>query len=277
MGIDRRQLASRLLTASVGVPVTVVCSLVGGIPFLLAMNLVIGAGLFEFYRMMEAKGIRPYKTVGVAAGLVVSWYVYFQGGVFSGLFITLMLITIMAMELFRRDGELAVFHISTTILGVFYVAWLGSHIILLRQLGEGLVGTDLGGFFVILAFALAWGTDTGAYFVGNAIGKKKLLPRVSPSKSVEGALGGVVVAIIVAFVAKVTIVPLLTVVDVLALGLAAPVMAVLGDLVESLMKRDVRIKDTSRALPGHGGMLDRFDSVLFVAPLVYYYLRFLVV
>ena len=277
MGIDRRQLASRLLTASVGVPVTVVCSLVGGIPFLLAMNLVIGAGLFEFYRMMEAKGIRPYKTVGVAAGLVVSWYVYFQGGVFSGLFITLMLITIMAMELFRRDGELAVFHISTTILGVFYVAWLGSHIILLRQLGEGVVGTDLGGFFVILAFALAWGTDTGAYFVGNAIGKKKLLPRVSPSKSVEGALGGVVVAITVAFVAKATIVPLLTVVDVLALGLAAPVMAVLGDLVESLMKRDVRIKDTSRALPGHGGMLDRFDSVLFVAPLVYYYLRFLVV
>ena len=277
MGIDRRQLASRLLTASVGVPVTIVCSLVGGIPFLLAMNLVIGAGLFEFYRMMEAKGIRPYKTVGVAAGLVVSWYVYFQGGVFSGLFITLILITIMGLELFRRDGELAVFHISTTILGVFYVAWLGSHIILLRQLGENVAGTDLGGFFVILAFALAWGTDTGAYFVGNSFGKRKLLPRVSPGKSVEGALGGVVVAIVVAFIAKVTIVPLLTVVDVLVLGLTAPVMAVLGDLVESLMKRDVRIKDTSRALPGHGGMLDRFDSVLFVAPLVYYYLRFLVV
>jgi len=69
MGIDRRQLASRLLTASVGVPVIIVCSLVGGIPFLLAMNLIIGAGLFEFYRMMEAKGIRPFKTVGVAAGL----------------------------------------------------------------------------------------------------------------------------------------------------------------------------------------------------------------
>ena len=277
MAIERRQLASRLLTASVGVPVTIVCSLVGGIPFLLAMNLVIGAGLLEFYRMMEAKGIRPYKTVGVTAGLVVSWYVYFQGGVFSGLFITLMLIAIMGLELFRRDGELAVYHISTTILGVFYVAWLGSHMILLRQLGEGVVGADLGGFFVIFAFVLAWGTDTGAYFVGNFIGKKKLLPRVSPSKSVEGALGGVVVAIIVAFVARATVIPLLTVVDALLLGLTAPVMAVLGDLVESLMKRDVRIKDTSRALPGHGGMLDRFDSVLFVAPLVYYYLRFMVV
>jgi phosphatidate cytidylyltransferase len=196
---------------------------------------------------------------------------------FSGLFITLMLVTIMGMELFRRDGELAVFHISTTILGVFYVAWLGSHIILLRQLGEGVEGTDLGGFFVLLAFVLTWGADTGAYFVGNAIGKKKLLPRVSPGKSVEGAVGGVVVAIVIALIARVTIVPLLTVVDALVLGLTAPAMAVLGDLVESLMKRDVRIKDTSHALPGHGGMLDRFDSVLFVAPLVYYYLRFLVV
>lgn len=277
MSIDRRQLASRLLTASVGVPITVVCSLVGGIPFLLAMNLVIGVGLFEFYRMMEAKGIRPYKIVGVAAGLGVSWYVYFLGGVFSSLFITLVLITIMTMELCRRDGELAVFHISTTILGVFYVAWLGSHIILLRQLGEDIIGADFGGFFVIFAFSLAWGTDTGAYFVGNAIGKRKLLPRVSPSKSVEGALGGIVVAIVVALVARATIVPLLTVLDALLLGVTAPIMAILGDLVESLMKRDVRIKDTSHALPGHGGMLDRFDSVLFVAPLVYYYLRFLVV
>jgi phosphatidate cytidylyltransferase len=281
VSFDRRQLAARLMTASVGVPVAVVCSLVGGIPFLLAMNLVIGAGLFEFYRMMEAKGIRPYKAVGVAAGLTVSWYVYFQGGVFSGLFITIVLFAIMAMELFRRDGELAVFHISTTVLGVFYVAWLGSHVILLRQLGEEMVNTELntdyGGFFVILAFALAWFTDAGAYFVGNSIGKRKLLPRVSPSKSVEGAVGGVAVALVVAFVARATILPVLSAFDALLLGLVAPVMAVLGDLVESLMKRDVRIKDTSRALPGHGGMLDRFDSVLFVAPLVYYYLRFLVV
>jgi phosphatidate cytidylyltransferase len=277
VSIERRQLASRLMTASVGVPVAIVCSLVGGVPFLLAMNLVIGAGLFEFYRMMEAKGIKPYKTVGVAAGLGVSWYVYFLGGVFSSLFITLVLVAIMTMELFRRDGELAVFHISTTIFGVFYVAWLGSHVILLRQLGEGVVGTDYGGLFVIFAFALAWGTDTGAYFVGNAIGKKKLLPRVSPGKSVEGAVGGFVVAIGVAIVIKLTILPILSVADALLLGLMSPAMAILGDLVESLMKRDVRIKDTSRALPGHGGMLDRFDSVLFVAPLVYYYLRFLVV
>lgn len=277
MALERRQLVRRLVTAAIGVPVAIVCSLVGGIPFLIAVNLVILFGLVEFYRMMEAKGIRPYKTVGVGAGLGVSWYVYFQGGVFSSLFITLVLLIIMVLELFRRDGDLAVFHISSTILGVFYVAWLGSHIILLRQLGEGAPAGDLGGSFVLLTLALAWGTDTGAFFVGNAIGKRKLLPRVSPEKSVEGVWGGVATALAAAFIAKVTFAGYLTVVDALALGLVAPAAAVLGDLVESLMKRDVRIKDTSRALPGHGGMLDRFDSVLFVAPLVYYYLRFVVV
>jgi phosphatidate cytidylyltransferase len=265
------------MTAAIGVPMAIVCSVVGGIPFLLAMNLVIGAGLFEFYRMVEAKGIKPYKTVGVVAGLVVSWYVYFQGGFYSSLFITIVLITIMVLELARRDGQFAVFHMSSTIFGVFYVGWLGSHIILLRQLGESIPGDDLGGAFVILAFALAWGADTGAYFLGHAFGRRKLMSRVSPHKSVEGALGGLLFAVIAVLIAKATFASFLSSRDVVVLGLVSPVMATLGDLVESLMKRDVKIKDTSRALPGHGGMLDRFDSVLFVAPFVYYYLRLIVV
>ncbi|MBD3347649.1 MAG: phosphatidate cytidylyltransferase [Candidatus Eisenbacteria bacterium] len=276
MAPERKQLTMRLLTAAVGVPAVIVCSLVGGYPFILAINFVIGLGLYEFYRMLESKGIKPYKTVGVVAGLVVAWYVYFQGGFFSSLFITLVLLTIMVLELFRRDGELAVYHISSTIFGVFYVGWLGSHVILLRQLGEGFPGDDRGGFFVILAFALAWGSDTGAYFVGHAIGRRKLLPRVSPAKSVEGAIGGLLFGALAAVIARISFAPFLSWLDVLALGLVSPVMATLGDLVESLMKRDVKIKDTSNALPGHGGMLDRFDSVLFVAPFVYYYLRFIV-
>ena len=272
-----KQLGMRLLTAAFGVPAAIVCSLVGGIPFLLAVNLVIGVGLFEFYHMMEAKGIRPFKTVGVLSGLVIVWYVYFQGGVFSSLFITIVLLGVMVLELSRRDGEFAVFHIATTLFGIFYIAWLGSHIILLRKLGEDFGGGDFGGHFVILAFAIAWGADTGAYFCGNAFGKRKLMPRVSPSKSVEGAVGGVVLALVAAFVMKLTFLPMLSYLDASILGIVGGVAAVLGDLVESLMKRDVKIKETSRALPGHGGMLDRFDSVLFVAPLVYYYLRFLVV
>lgn len=264
------------MTAAFGVPAAIVFSLVGGWGFLIVINFVLGVGLFEFYRMMEYKGIKPYKTVGILAGLGVSWYVYFQEGVFSSLFVTAVIALVMIMELFRRDGELAVFHISTTILGVFYVAWFGSHIILLRQLGEQSPWGDRGGWFVILAFALAWMCDTGAYFFGSAFGKTKLLPRVSPSKSVEGALGGLALALATAFIARHTFATFLSVWDALALGVISAIAATLGDLVESLMKRDVQIKDTSRALPGHGGMLDRFDSVLFVAPFVYYFLRFIV-
>lgn len=276
MPFETRKLRRRVLTATTGMIALLAFSLIGGIGFLLVMNFVIGVGLFEFYRMMEAKGIKPYKTVGIAAGLGVSWYVYFQGGVFSGLFITLVLVGVMVLELFRRDGELAVFHISTTILGVFYVAWLGSHIILLRQLGETAEGGNVGWSYVILAFALVWATDTGAYFIGKVFGRRKLAPRISPNKSVEGAIGGLAAGLLASVVSKYTFAPYLSLASSIMLGLIAPVMATLGDLVESLMKRDVKIKDTSRALPGHGGMLDRFDSALFVAPLVYYYLRFFV-
>ncbi len=276
MAVNRQQLGRRLMTAAVGVPAAIVFSLVGGWGFLIVINFVLGVGLFEFYRMMECKGIKPYKTVGILAGLGVSWYVYFQEGVFSSLFVTAVIALVMIMELFRRDGELAVFHISTTILGVFYVAWFGSHIILLRQLGESSPWGDQGGWFVILALGLAWMCDTGAYFFGSAMGKTKLMPRISPHKSVEGVLGGLVLAVATAFIARHTFATFLSVWDALALGILSAVAATLGDLVESLMKRDVKIKDTSRALPGHGGMLDRFDSVLFVAPFVYYYLRFIV-
>ncbi|MCD4691079.1 phosphatidate cytidylyltransferase, partial [bacterium] len=218
MAINRRQLVTRLMTAAVGVPAVLVFSLVGGWGFLVAMNFVLGVGLFEFYRMMESKGIRPYKTVGILAGLGVSWYVYFQEGVFSSLFVTFVIALIMIMELFRRDSEFAVFHISTTILGVFYVAWFGSHMILLRQLGEVSPWGDRGGWFVILAFMLAWTCDTGAYFIGGAFGKTKLLPRVSPNKSVEGAFGGLAFAITAAFIARHTFVPFLSVWDAIALG-----------------------------------------------------------
>jgi len=275
MVVDRQQLGKRLMTAAVGVPAAIVFSLVGGWGFLIVMNFILGVGLFEFYRMMECKGIKPYKTVGILAGLGVSWYVYFQEGVFSSFFVTVVLALVMVMELFRRDSELAVFHISTTILGVFYVGWFGSHIILLRQLGESSPWGDQGGWFVILAFGLAWLCDTGAYFFGSAFGKTKLMPRVSPNKSLEGAVGGLLLAVAAAFVARHTFATFLSVWDALGLGVVSAIAATLGDLVESLMKRDVQVKDTSRALPGHGGMLDRFDSVLFVAPFVYYYLRFI--
>ncbi len=157
MAVNRQQLGRRLMTAAVGVPAAIVFSLVGGWGFLIVINFVLGVGLFEFYRMMECKGIKPYKTVGILAGLGVSWYVYFQEGVFSSLFVTAVIALVMIMELFRRDGELAVFHISTTILGVFYACTNA-----LRAIGDTRTP-----FFIMLIINLS-NVILSACFVGVA-------------------------------------------------------------------------------------------------------------
>jgi phosphatidate cytidylyltransferase len=277
MGSKEQNLSRRVVTAAVGVPLLIVTAWLGRFVFLAVVNLMILAGLWEFYRMMEAKGARPYKGIGILSGLALSWYVFFRSGVYSNLFLTLVLFLIMVLELARRNPVRAVFHISTTVFGVLYVSWMGSHLILLRELPI-LKGMDysIGAECVFLTLLMVWSLDTAAYFIGSAFGRRPLLERVSPSKTVEGALGGLVAAVITALICKYTFAGFLDLHEAIAVGIIASVFGQIGDLVESLIKRDVMIKDTSAALPGHGGMLDRFDSLLFAAPLVYYFLKFLV-
>jgi phosphatidate cytidylyltransferase len=162
-------------------------------------------------------------------------------------------------------------------LGVFYVAFLASHLVLLRELPLA-AGLDysIGSSFVFLAFAVTWACDTGAYIVGTVAGKHPLIPRVSANKTVEGSIGGLAFAVAGAAVAKYTFAPYLTLGQAAILGMAAGAIGQLGDLVESMIKRDADVKDTSGLIPGHGGVLDRFDGLLFTAPLLYYYLKFVV-
>ena len=126
---------------------------------------------------------------------------------------------------------------------------------------------------MFLLAARVWATDTGAYLCGVAFGRRPLAPRISPKKTVEGAIGGLVAAGLTGWVCSRDLVPFVTPLAGTVLGVAAGVAAQLGDLVESLIKRDVGIKDTAPLLPGHGGILDRFDSLLFTAPVLYYYFR----
>jgi phosphatidate cytidylyltransferase len=129
---------------------------------------------------------------------------------------------------------------------------------------------------------MAWSCDTGGYFVGKFLGRRKLFPRVSPKKSVEGAIGGFAIALLAAFIGRAWFLqdsfgdPILSVGQTLALGAMVGVGSQLGDLVESLIKRDAHVKDTSDTIPGHGGVLDRFGSLLFSAPVTYYFLRLVV-
>jgi phosphatidate cytidylyltransferase len=166
---------------------------------------------------------------------------------------------------------------AVTVFGVLYVGWLSAHLVLLREL-PWRAGTPYaeGSSYVLLAFFVTWSCDTGAYAVGRALGRRRPWTRISPRKSVEGAIGGLLAAVLAAFVARAWFAPYLKPWDAGAVGVLVGVFAQVGDLVESLLKRDSAHGDSSDFIPGHGGILDRFDSLYFAGPLVFYYLKVVV-
>lgn len=268
-------LLPRLMVTLLAVPCLVVITLRGGVHFLLLVDLIIVLGLREFYAMTAAKGYRPYRAIGVLCGLAVSWHVY-HGGPAVSLLLTLTLLGVMILELFRKEQAHPLNHIAITVLGVLYVGWLASHLVLLRELPRMAGAAEaLGARAVLFVAAVIWMGDTFAYLVGITWGRRRLLPRVSPGKTVEGTAGGIVASGAAGAACALTFTPFLTPVGGALLGAVLGMCGVLGDLVESLLKRDVGLKDSGSVvtIPGHGGVLDRFDSLLFAAPLAYYYLR----
>jgi phosphatidate cytidylyltransferase len=266
--------ARRILASIIFIPCLIIIAHRGGFYYLALMDIMIFIGLWEFYKMMEAKGLRPYKTIGILSGLALSWYIFFQQGIYANFFLVIVFMAVMTLELARKEKGLAVYHISVTIFGVFYVAWLGSHLILLRELPH-LKGLDysMGFSFVIVVFVLTWCYDTGAYTVGRLIGRHKIFPGISPGKGVFGGIGFSLIGIMIT---RLIVAHYLTLAEAVGLALIASVIGQLGDLVESMIKRDVKIKDSSDTIPGHGGVLDRFDSLLFTSPLIYYFFKYFI-
>lgn len=153
--------------------------------------------------------------------------------------------------------------------GIFYVGGLIVSLPLLHR------DAAHGSLWVALALAVTFVCDTGAYFVGRSLGRHKLAPAVSPGKTIEGGAGGLLASLGFTFLARATFFPALTVLDCVLVGLAAGILGPIGDLTESLMKRSAGVKDSGRLIPGHGGMLDRIDAVLFVGAYVYWHVRLL--
>lgn len=267
----------RVISSVIYVPCFIIITFKGGYHFLALIDIVVAAGTWEFYKMMEHKGIRPYKGIGILCALVLTWYLYFQDGVYAHFFLTIMFMSLMCLELVRKEGRDASFHISTTILGILYIAYLASYLVLLREL-PGSVGREyeLGSSFVFLAFLITWSNDTMAYTVGILVGRTPLFPRVSGKKTWEGSIGGLAGAVAAALIARSTFAPFLLLWHALVLGFFGGIIGQLGDLVESMIKRDAALKDTSKTIPGHGGVLDRFDSLLFTSPFLYYFLKYVV-
>ncbi len=272
-----RSLGLRILTGVIGAPIVLYAVHAGRLWWLALVSMTVGLGLFEFYRMIRAKGLRPYRLLGVASGMLLVWSRSPLVSVDTNLLFGLVLLLLMTSELFRRDTRYAVYHLATTLFGVMYVGWLGAHLVLLRELPLALSPSRPyadGWIYVLFALTVSWTTDTAAFFVGSRWGRTPLAPRISPKKSVEGGVGGLVCGMVAGGVIAWLRPDILSIPAGIGVAAAASLAGQAGDLVESLIKRDVHIKDSSQTLPGHGGILDRLDAVLFAVPVVYYAFRF---
>jgi phosphatidate cytidylyltransferase len=249
----------------------------GGPSFLVFVVAQVMLGLLEFYRMVRPKGLEPTVWFGLLAALGVVWVAYRPQSIPADFLVTAALLLLLGLALRHPELPRRVEGVAVTLFGVLYVGWLSAHLVLLRELPWS-AGTayDLGASFVFLAFLVTWSCDTGAFFFGRAFGRTRPWARISPRKSVEGSVAGFAAAVAAAFVARAWFAPYLSPADAAAVGMLVGVFAQVGDLVESLFKRDSSHGDSSDLIPGHGGVLDRFDSVYFGAPIVFYYLKLVV-
>jgi phosphatidate cytidylyltransferase len=223
-------------------------------------------GLYEFFTMLQNKGISIYKYFGICMGAVIPLSIVFRFEPTKSwelLFIVLALLFLILMQFRRRQSSGVVVGISTTIFGILYISWFFSFFIKIRYLpsGIGLLTT------VLLITKLG---DIGAYLVGIRFGKTPLIPHISPNKSVEGAVGGLIFSILGALASKIFL--NLSYLHMMILGLFLGILAQLGDLSESLIKRDCQVKDSGNLVPGMGGLLDIIDSLLFTGPAFYFYM-----
>jgi phosphatidate cytidylyltransferase len=265
-------LLRRTLAGLVFVMLVTGAAYLGRVAFLMLALFFVWRGLAEFYGLARAWGASPLPIPGTILGLAAVTFAYLWGA--SGLALAAAVTTALCAAfsvLYRTGAGLA--GAAATWGGVLYVAFLGSHMVTLRE-GPGGAGLSysLGFTAVMMAFASTWCCDTAAYLIGGAVGSHKLVPSVSPNKSWEGAAAGLLGAVAGLAVVKAALGAPSGWVELIPLGLGLGALAQVGDLVESSFKRRAAVKDSSDIIPGHGGVLDRFDGFLFAAPALYYYL-----
>ena len=230
----------------------------------------IATALYEFFSIVEKKGIVVYKYYGMLIGIAIPVAVYFQKGEgysnLEPLFIVITCLFGLILQIIRREKTRNhLTSIAILLFALFYISWFLSFFIKIKFLQEG---AKLVTFLVLVTK----GGDVGAYFIGKYFGKHPLIPRISPYKTKEGAIGGLLTCVVIAVLSK-SFLPEFTYSRLIFLGFLFGVLGQIGDLAESLFKRDFDAKDSSRALPGLGGMLDTIDSLLFTTPIFYFYLN----
>lgn len=268
----------RALTAAVGIPVVVLFIINSGEKAFLIFVLLVGAfALKEFFSMTLPAKHMWEKWIGIILGCFVMVSVfpdlhlsaggdsepfYLSSGILAFYFIVLFFYHI----LLKREITDALNQIAIKFFGVFYIALLLSYVILIRARPDGIELL----FFLIF---ITWAGDTGAYIVGSWKGKRPLCRDISPHKTVEGALGSIVSGVLTAVLCKMFFLEQINILNCLILGVGINFMNQLGDLSESIIKRGFGVKNSGSVLPGHGGVLDRIDSLLFAAPFLFYYAK----
>lgn len=260
-------LRTRLATAAVALPSLWLFIVYAPAWSFAAFILTVTAiGLMEYFAMAFPEHM-PERVAGTVFGLLVALGVATRDPNLWGAGVSITVILGLAFPLFRHDDlDGAVRRTGLQILGVLYVGFFMPHVTLMRELGGG-----EGWRWVLFSLAAVFGSDSGGYFAGRAFGRHALLPQVSPKKTVEGALGALVGAVLGALLMRMLVHPTLGVGEVMILAVVLSVLAQFGDLCESALKRAFGAKDSGWIIPGHGGILDRLDSLLFPFVFTYYY------
>lgn len=230
-------------------------------------------GLYEFFYMVRKKDVPIYSYTGIFIGLLIPLSIFTRFELTRNwelLFVVIGFLMILFMQFARQDNRNAILGLSTTLFGVLYVAWFFSFLVKIRLLLPGVEGVKLLAFILLVTKS----GDIGALLIGTSFGKHLLLPKVSPNKTVEGSLGALLVSGLVALAFQSFLPPALNLPSwqIFLMGAFFGGLGLLGDLSESLIKRDCGVKDSGKLMPGMGGVLDMIDSLLFSAPAFYLYM-----
>ena len=277
MSDKMRNLIVRTLSGAVLLAIVLGAAYGGTYAYGAFLFLIVVVGMWEFYNIAAATGARPHRTLGLTAGVVFFLTCFVQWAtpmndqlgaelLVSGvLYFSALLPLCFIVELFH-DSETPLRNVATTLMGIFYVAYPISLMLFIPGLITGVWTAEAFLFYLFIV----WGNDVFAYLTGVSIGKHKMAPRISPKKSWEGFVGGIVGALVMGAIGSSVVGGGL----VMWLGLAVVVAitSVFGDLVESMFKREANIKDSGNIMPGHGGILDRFDALLISTPFAFVYL-----
>lgn len=265
-------LSTRIISGAFGVILLIIVMIAPEVWFDAALAIIALIAMWEINTAFKAKDLKPIEWLGyISIPFALSLRLLTPKTAFLLLLgFTLMLMYIMFTKVVLSNNKINFLDASVTILSIFYVTFLFSFLALTRHMADGKL-------IVWFIFIGGWVTDIFAYFSGRLLGRNKLIPEISPNKTVEGSAGGLIACVVVTVIYGLSIKGMLDfdlgILQLIILGMFCSISAQLGDLTASAIKRSTKIKDYGTIMPGHGGIIDRFDSILFVAPIVFFFFK----